>query len=378
MPTLPSTSGHEVAHRPGGGVVQAQAHRRTGYVGAGRRRALSARAGRWRSRPRPSPRPVRPSPSVVVARHRHRRADAPPTAPPRPRARRGPIFGRLPITCTDDVADLEAGRPHQPGRLGEQRRRRTRPTTRVGRCRRRRRGRRARRRTSSASQAACAATSPSECPASPPARPGQCSPASHSGRPGLERVDVDADADPRAGRQRDRRPRVAAEHGLGEHQVERAGHLERLLGPGTTSDAAARSARPARRRRCAVAVGRGRGVRRRRARPARKPCGVCTARSAVRSTVATTTPSPSTCLTVSATGRPGTTASAPGAHGRDHRRRPARPGTSGAGRVVHQDDVDVASGSAASARRTDSCRVVAARRRPAASAPAWCVGEQGA
>ena len=66
----------------------------------------------------------------------------------------------------------------------------------------------------------------------------------------------------------------------------------------------------------------------------------------------------STSLRVSTTGRPGTTAGASGPHGRGHpgdqrRRRQA------AGRVVHQDDVDVAAAARRSPAATESCRSVA-------------------
>ena len=69
----------------------------------------------------------------------------------------------------------------------------------------------------------------------------------------------------------------------------------------------------------------------------RKPCGVCTARSAARSSVAATWPDSSTCLIVSTTGSTGITASWPGPHRRgdplDQLRR--REGARG---VVHQHD----------------------------------------
>ncbi len=255
----------------------------------------------------PSPRPVRPSPSVVVA-------DTDTGAPTAvdstasASARRGPSLRPVADDLHRDVADLEAGGPHPPGRLGEQGhaagarplrvvgaedRRRGRRARRQPAARRRRRGRRRRRRSARHSRRA---------------RPGSAA------RPGASAGQARAGARRRRCRPWQRlEPATAClpsgQHGLGQHQVQRPGDLERLLG--------ARGRRPRRRRPAR------RGRRRRSPSPTRgpayavsstsrrKPCGVCTARSADRSTVATTTSAPSTCLTVSVTGRPGTTASAP-------------------------------------------------------------------
>ena len=87
-----------------------------------------------------------------------------------------------------------------------------------------------------------------------------------------------------------------------------------------------------------------------------KACGVCTVRSAARSSVAATRPSPSTSLTVSVTGRPGT--AAPLFRGRrdraaDQRGRRERPR-----RIVHQHDRRARrAASASSPARTEPCRV---------------------
>ena len=130
--------------------------------------------------------------------------------------------------------------------------------------------------------------------------------------------------------------RPAREHGLGEQQVERAGHLERLLGAGD-DDAPGR--RPLDQ---PGVVGR---LGRHPAPPyaARAPPGGSPAGSAPRAAPTgrrwpPRRPSPSTCLTVSTTGEPGHDGVRTGPDGRDHRvderARHQRPG-----RVVHEHDV---------------------------------------
>ena len=92
------------------------------------------------------------------------------------------------------------------------------------------------------------------------------------------------------------------EDGLGHGQIERPGDLESAIVAGHACLRVPPSLRPCPRRRC------GRRRRWRARRPAssrRKPCGVCTARSTDRSTVATTSPRRPTRLIVSATGSTG-------------------------------------------------------------------------
>src|SRR5690606_24071660 len=185
---------------------------------------------------RPSPRPGKPRPSVV----------APDTVTGAPAAsertfcassRRLPIRGRGPTTCTATLpmrnpasrairaASVSRATPEAPDHSG-------RPVPKC--CPRSPRPAAENR----ALQAACATTSASECPARPGPSPSHLSPAHHSSRPsskawmsvpmptrGSGGSGSEAIVEPPAGQDR-----------LGEDQVQRAGHLERLLVPGHGDD----------------------------------------------------------------------------------------------------------------------------------------------
>ena len=204
-------------------------------------------------------------------------------------ARRGPIRGPLPITCTDDVADREAGRraPAGPPRASMSTPRRAGPRGSVG-AEDRAEVARARPRTAARRRQACAATSPSECPTQPAGSSGQLEAGHPIGRPASKRVDVDADADAR------QRPASVIAHPPGRRAT--ASASTRSSGRVTlnaSSDPATTMTRPAAAldepgvvggcrcsatgRRCAAS-----------STARRKPCGVCTARSAARSTVSVT------------------------------------------------------------------------------------------
>ena len=275
------------------------------------------------------------------ARRRPRRA------PRSASARRAPTLGRLPITWTLTLPTTKPGLAHQAHDLAEQRGTGGAGPLRAGRCRTPSRGRRGRRPRAARRTAACAATSPSEWPAQPPVSPGQCRQASQRARPSSNgwtstpmptRGGTAASGD-------DTGSPPTGEHGLGEHEVERAGHLERLLVDRDDDQHGTPSRlHEARRRRSPARTG----------RPPRGPAASDVATEALRrldrpqrgavERGLDPTPAASTCLTVSATGEPGTTASAPARTARRQRRR-------------------------ARAARADGRRRARGRRRPRRAAP---------
>ena len=195
---------------------------------------------------------------------------------------------------------------------------------------------------------AWATTSPSEWPSQPAGSSGQCSPASHMRRPEHERVDVDADAD--AGEVGHRAPPYGAQHGLGQQQVERAGHLERLVGAGTTSTVPpSRSTRPASSVAARVAPSSAAAACAASSTPRRKPCGVWTARSAARSTVAVDDAVAVRPLHGVGDRQARDDGVGAGTDGRDDRL-DERDRRERAGRVVDEDDVDVRRAARASAQ----------------------------
>ena len=101
--------------------------------------------------------------------------------------------------------------------------------------------------------------------------------------------------------------------------------------------------------------------------PARNACGVCTATSPTRSTVAVTRTS-STRFNVSVTASPGTAPSAPLAHRGDHRLEERGRGQR-ARRVVHDHDLGIAGDTAANPARTDAARVAPPVTSASTSAP---------
>ncbi len=146
--------------------------------------------------------------------------------------------------------------------------------------------------------------------------------------------------------------RTAREHRLGEQQVERAGHLEGLLGAGhgrrryaepSTSPASSVARRPAGARAPA------------RARRGGSPAASAPRAAAVRSTVRDDAAVASTCLTVSATGSTGTTASAP-ARSAATTASTTRDRRQAAGGVVDEHEVDVGGQRGERAARRESCR----------------------
>ena len=102
-------------------------------------------------------------------------------------ARRGPIRGRLPMTCTDDVADRRSpAAAHQPGRLARAGSTPEAPAS-SGRSVPKTEPRSpSPPADSSASHAACATTSPSECPSQPAGSSGQSQPGQPHRPAGLE------------------------------------------------------------------------------------------------------------------------------------------------------------------------------------------------
>src|SRR5699024_1280761 len=95
----------EVTQGPGRGVEQTQSHDHRSYcsTAAGTISAVATAAS-------PSPRPVKPSPSLVVPET----ATGPPIAAESTcwaSARRGPIFGRAPMTCTAELATVKHASP---------------------------------------------------------------------------------------------------------------------------------------------------------------------------------------------------------------------------------------------------------------------------
>ena len=338
---------HEVAHRPGGGVVQAEAH--PGKVTWGTRR-LSPRA-RWRSRRGPrrgrsgrARRSWSPTPTPGAAP----RVDSAASAS----ARRGPIFGRLPTTCTATLptskpAARPAGRsrraastPEAPAHCGS-----------VG----------------AEDRAEVAEPGGGEQRVAGGVRgdvavgvPGAAGGLVREVQPGqvqrparLERVHVDADADP--GQAQPPACLRPAQHGLGQQQVERPGHLERLLGPGHDDHDGRRP------------LDQPGVVGRRRAAPARRaprrapragsPAGSAPRAGPTRSTVADHRRRPVDPLDRVGDRQAGHDGVRTARARRRPRRRPASTGTSGAGRVVHQHDVDRRSAAPPGRARTDSCRV---------------------
>ena len=114
---------------------------RRSSCGLGRRRATTRAVAMAAT---PSPRPVRPSPSVVVPLTDTGAPTASESAACAS-ARRLPTLGAVADDLHRDVADLEPGLAHQPGRLGEQASPRTPRRARAGPCRSAPRGRRCRR-----------------------------------------------------------------------------------------------------------------------------------------------------------------------------------------------------------------------------------------
>src|SRR5436190_6295470 len=225
MPTLPSTSGTK-SRTDRVAVSYRRRLTREGYLGDASTLATSAVA----TAAMPSPRPVRPSPSVVVADT----DTGAPTAVDSTRsasARRGPTFGRLPTTCTDTLpiskpaartsraASVSSVTPLAPDHCGSSVPK-TDPRSPMPAA------------ASSASQAACAATSPSLCPAQPAGSSGKCSPARCIGRPGSSGCTSTPVPTRGRGGTSGIQSLPAGEDCLGEEQVERPGHLERLLGAG--------------------------------------------------------------------------------------------------------------------------------------------------
>ena len=329
-----------------------------GGVGRTRTRAVAMAA-------RPSPRPVSPSPSVVVADTDTGAPHASDNAASAS-ARRGPTVGRLPTTWTLTLPTAKPGLPDQAHDLGQQgapeapdHSGRSVPNT-------------APRSPSpaadsSASQHACAATSPSECPAQPVApRATTAPPATSAARArtgGRRRRCRRAAAGRRPGRVI-RHPGRAApgQDGLGQHQVERSGHLERLLGSGHDQHGATDPLHEA-----GVVggslglvgggVGRGRG--RRPARPARSPAG---SGSRAARPVEGRLDEAGGVHRLDGVGdrEPGHDGVGPGADRRRRPRRRARPAPAG-GRRRGRAPRRRRPGSTASASATDSCRV---RHRP--------------
>ena len=198
----------EVANPAGAGVVEAQSHHAkleaasaplrpltptsADQGGRDRRQTLAAtgqaRARRWWSPTRDTGAPTAPTAaarprraerrSAACCRSAGRRRCRPRSRPPRTSApsRRSSATPDAPAHCGSSV-------PNDRAQVAEPGSRQQRVAARVGRRRRRRSGRPGRR------------------------RPGQCRPATQSSRPAVERVHVDADADPR---QRQRTPVIGA------------------------------------------------------------------------------------------------------------------------------------------------------------------------
>ena len=317
---------------------------------------------RWRSRRRPRRGPVRPRPSGGGGRDRHRGAGRRRQRRLRllaPRADLGPVADDL----HRDVADLEprprarcraasasSATPTAPASSGRS----------VPKCAPRSPRPAA---ENSASQAAWAATSASEWPARPRS-PGQSRPATHSSRPSSANgVDVDADADrggsravvgrrsgPAAARAR-RMPRRSAcrtvrarSRSRGVVDLERA-RVAVDDGPARRSSTRAASSvapdPPAWRALEHVAP----EALRRLDRPQRARVGGVESRR----------PAASTSLTVSTTGRPGTTAGLPAAAPRRRPRSNSGDGREGARRVVDQHDVVVGRQGAPGRPRPSRC-----------------------
>ncbi len=113
---------NEFPHIPRFGVVKAQGHDRRSY-----RSSLCCRTSAVAIAATPSPRPVNPRPSVVVA---DTDTGAPRTSDSTRCAssRRGPIFGRLPITWTAALPIVHPASVEQPAHLGEHGRARCAPS----------------------------------------------------------------------------------------------------------------------------------------------------------------------------------------------------------------------------------------------------------
>src|SRR5699024_3223629 len=165
----------EITQGPGRGVEQTQSHGHRSYCSA-RAGTISAVA----TAARPSPRPVKPRPSLVVPET----ATGPPIAAESTcwaSARRGPIFGRAPMTCTAALATVKPASPSSlrtsvnkvtpeaPAHSGRPVPK-TSPKSPSPAA------------ESSASHSACAATSPSEWPAQP-STPSNLRPATQHSRP---------------------------------------------------------------------------------------------------------------------------------------------------------------------------------------------------
>ena len=332
-------SGTKSTHRPGGGVVQAQAHParvRVRPAPSGppqRRRRARPRPARSRRR-RPPHRdrsgPARRSWSPTdrhrgAARRRQRRLGlGPPRPDPRHRCR-----PPAPRRCRSrSRRPAPAGPPRRAGR-----RRTPRPTP-GGRCRHRRPGRRARRRTAARRSRRARRRRRRSARRSRPARPGRCSPASAIGRPASSGCTSTptptrgtTGVGHRAPARRSRPPRPAAGRAGGVTLNASSDPSTTTTGPPTASTSAASSVAcrcSAAARRCAAS-----------STDLANPCGVCTASSSPRSTAAPVASS----RTVSAPA--GRARRAPASRAP---RRPPLDQVDGSERprgVVHQHDVDL-------------------------------------